>query len=47
MDADIPTDSSIKVEGMVDGSNNWEVVTLKAKAIKYSKIAVTTKVSGA
>ena len=45
--ADIPTNNSIKVEGMIEGSNTWEAVTLKARAIKYSKIAVTTKVSGA
>ena len=46
--ADIPTaDTEVKVEGIKEGSTSWEELTLKDKALKYSKIAVTTKVSGA
>lgn len=45
--ADVPTGSDVKVEGLVAGSSDWEEVTMKKKAIKYDKIAVTTKVSGA
>ena len=45
--ADIPNDSETKVEGQKEGSNTWKVVELKSKAIKYGKIAVTTKVRGA
>ena len=46
--ADIPTsDTEVKVEGVVEGGTRWEELTLKVKAVKYSKIAVTTKVSGA
>jgi len=43
---DIPS-ANVKVEGLVGDSTTWEVLTLKSKAIKYSKIAVTTKVAGA
>ena len=45
--ADIPTSNGIKIEGTKNGQNNWVNVTLRSKAIQYSKIAVTTKVSGA
>lgn len=45
--ADIPIDNNVKVEGMIGDSNTWEAATMKTKAIKYSKIAVTTKVRGA
>ncbi len=46
--ADIPTQSSeIKVEGLAGTDGTWEEVSLTKKAIKYDKIAVTTKVSGA
>jgi len=45
--ADIPSDNDIKVEGVRNGNTNWEEVDLRAKAIQFSKIAVTTKVNGA
>ena len=45
--ADIPSGSDVKVEGMKDGSTSWVAVTLTERAMKFSKIAVTTKVSGA
>ncbi len=46
--ADIPTsDGDLKLEGMKENSKSWEVITLNDKATKFSKIAVTTKVSGA
>ncbi len=45
--ADIPTSSDIKVEGTKNGQTDWVSITLRSKAIQYSKIAVTTKVSGA
>ena len=41
------SDQEVKVEAQTNGSNSWEEVALTARAIKYSKIAVTTKVSGA
>lgn len=46
--ADVPTtDDEIKVEAIVEGSNQWKEVKMKDKASKYSRIVVTTKVSGA
>lgn len=46
--ADIPTgDTEVKIEGVKEGTTRWEELTLRDKAVKYSKIAVTTKVSGA
>ena len=45
--ADIPTSSDIKVEGTKNGQTDRVSITLRSKAIQYSKIAVTTKVSGA
>ena len=40
--ADIPTSSDIKIEGTKNGQTNWMPVTLRSKAILFSKIAVTT-----
>lgn len=45
--ADIETDEETKIEGILEGSDSWQVLTLNNKAIKFSKLAVTTKVSGA
>ena len=45
--ADVPSSRDIKIEGQLEGQTGWEAVTLKAKAMRYSKLAVTTKVSGA
>ena len=46
--ADIPTsDGDLKVEGIKENSTSWTALTLQDKAVKFSKIAVTTKVSGA
>jgi len=45
--ADIPSDNNIKVEGTKNGQTTWVSVSLRSNAIQYSKIAVTTRVSGA
>lgn len=45
--ADVPTGSDTKLEAVREGKTSWEAVTLKDRAIKYSRVAVTTKVSGA
>lgn len=45
--ADIPTSSDIKIEGTKNGQDAWSNVTMRMKAIQFSKIAVTTKVNGA
>jgi len=48
LNANIDVSSNeVKVEAQIDENRGWEEVALTAKAIKYSKIAVTTKVSGA
>lgn len=44
---DIDADEETKIEGILEGSDSWQVLTLKDKAMRFSKIAVTTKVSGA
>lgn len=46
--ADVPHDAEeTKIEAQRDGTTTWETVTIKNKAINYSKIVVTTKVKGA
>ena len=44
---DILASNGIKVEGTKNGQTSWVSVPLRSRAIQYSKIAVTTKVSGA
>jgi len=49
--ADIPVgdyaDDEIKVEGIPAGKRSWVSVKLNEKIVRYDRIAVTTKVSGA
>jgi len=46
--ANIDTDNvEVKIGAQKAGSNSWEEVSLSTEASKYSKIAITTKVSGA
>ena len=47
--ADIPygNESDLKIEAIKDKAETWEVVKLNVLAHKFSKIAITTKVSGA
>lgn len=45
--ADIPSDRDVKVEGTKNGQDTWVAVSMKSRAIQYSKIAATTKVNGA
>ena len=44
--ADIPTDDEIKVEAIKPKGKSWVAVKLSDKVYQYSKVAVTTKVSG-
>lgn len=44
--ADIPTDGDIKVEAIKPKSKSWQAVELDDGVYQYSKVAVTTKVSG-
>ena len=44
--ADIPTDSDTKLEGIKTGSKSWEPCLLRDNAYKFDKVAVTTKVAG-
>ncbi len=44
--ADIPTDDEIKVEAIKAKGKSWEAVELDDNVYKYSKVAVTTKISG-
>jgi hypothetical protein len=46
--ADIPgMENELKVEAVKTGTATWKVVKMSEKAYLFSKIAVTTKVSGA
>ena len=46
--ADVPgDDDEVKVEAVFEGKRGWKKVELNSHAMLYSKIAVTTKVSGA
>ena len=44
--ADIPTDDEIKVEAIKANGKSWQAVKLDDNVYQYSKVAVTTKVSG-
>lgn len=44
---DVPTDDEeIKIEGQKEGAKKWEVLAGSEKAVKYSRVVVTTKVRG-
>ncbi len=44
--ADIPTDDEIKVEAIKAKGKSWQAVELDDNVYQFSKVAVTTKVSG-
>jgi len=44
--ADIPTDDDIKVEAIKPKGKSWQAVELSDNVYQYSKVAVTTKISG-
>ena len=45
--ADIPTeDDEMKVEGILEGQKKWSAAKLSDRAIRYTKLVVTTKVRG-